>query len=88
MHNNQRTCRAEAANSKKITIFAPTNKFAVIMTDEEFETLWKRVKQRDKEKEAAWDALPEEEKKRRLAEMSDPFFERITDDITGGHDDD
>ncbi|MCH5243765.1 MAG: hypothetical protein J1F29_02595 [Lentimicrobiaceae bacterium] len=35
------------------------------MTEEEFEKAWERVKAHDAKMKAEWDALPEEEKKRR-----------------------
>ena len=58
-----------------------------MITDEEFEKIWADCKARDASLEAEWNALPEEEKKRRL-EMYDPdLIERMTDDITGGSDD-
>jgi len=57
------------------------------MTDQVFEELWAKLKEEDRKIEEAYNALPEEEKKR-LAELySDPFYERISDDPTGGHDD-
>ena len=56
------------------------------MTDKEFEEMWARIKARDKRMEEEWEALPEEEKKRRQEKYSDGCFERISDDITGDHD--
>lgn len=57
------------------------------MTDEEFERNWALAKARDERLEAEWDALPEKEKERRRKMYSDGFYERISDDPTGGHDD-
>ena len=57
------------------------------MTDEEFEKIWAQCKAHDAELDAQWDALPEEEKERRRKMYSDGFYERISDDPTGGHDD-
>lgn len=57
------------------------------MTDEELDRIWADCKAREERELAEWNALPEEEKKRRR-EMYDPaFLERISDDVTGGHDD-
>jgi len=57
------------------------------MTDEELDRIWSDCKAREERELAEWNALPEEEKKRRR-EMYDPaFLERISDDVTGGHDD-
>lgn len=56
------------------------------MTDKEFEEMWARIKARDKRIEEEWNALSEEEKKRRQEKYNDSFFERISDDITGNHD--
>lgn len=48
------------------------------MTDEEFEKLWSELKARDKEREAEWNALPDEEKERIFLEFtSNPANERI-----------
>ncbi len=57
------------------------------MTPEEFEQAWKRAKARDAKLEEEWNALSEEEKKRHIEKYGAAFIERITDDITGGHDD-
>lgn len=54
--------------------------------DEEFEKMWEEAKARDKRDEEAWNALPEEEKRRREKMYSDSFYERISDDVTGDHD--
>ena len=56
------------------------------MTEEEFEKLWERVKAHDERLEKAWEALPDAEKKRRMKEFDDGFYERISDDPTGDHD--
>lgn len=56
--------------------------------DKEFEEMWKRIKARDKRLEEEWNTLPEEEKRRREKMYSDSFYERISDDVTGDHDED
>lgn len=56
-------------------------------TDKEFEEMWRRSKEREAREEAVWNELPEEEKDRLCELYSDGFYERISDDPTGGHDD-
>lgn len=56
------------------------------MTDKEFEEMWRKAKERDAIDDAAWDALSEDEKKRRREMYKEGFFERISDDVTGDHD--
>ena len=57
------------------------------MTADEIDRIWADCKAREEREAAEFEALPEEEKKRRR-EMYDPaFIERISDDVTGGHDD-
>ena len=56
------------------------------MTDKEFEKLWDSVKARDQKMEEEWNALSDEEKKRRRELYDEGFFERISDDPTGDHD--
>ena len=58
------------------------------MTEEEFEKLWERVKANDQRLEEEWNALSAEEKARRSKEFEDGFYERISDDVLGLHDDD
>lgn len=63
------------------------NYVCIVMTQEELDKIWADCKAREEREEAEWEALPEEEKKR-SHEMYDPaFLERISDDVTGGHDD-
>ena len=70
-----------AANQRKVT------KYATFMTADEIDRIWADCKAREEREAAEFEALPEEEKKRRR-EMYDPaFIERISDDVTGGHDD-
>lgn len=56
------------------------------MTEAEFEKVWEQAKTRDKRLEEEWDALPTEEKERRRKMYDDGFFERVSDDPTGDHD--
>jgi len=53
----------------------------------EFERRWALMKERDRRWEEEYEALPEDEKRRLEEIFSDPFYERISDDPTGGHDD-
>lgn len=53
------------------------------MTEEEFEKIWDDLKARDARREAEFNALPEEEKKRLEKEFSDPFYERISENPFG-----
>ncbi len=46
----------------------------------EFEKVWELAKE--------WEALPPEEKERRRKMYDDGFYERISDDPTGAHDED
>lgn len=59
-----------------------------MINEEEFEKNWKLSKARDERLEAEWKALPPEEKERRRKMYDDGFYERISDDPTGDHDDD
>ena len=59
-----------------------------MISEEEFEKYWEMAKARDKRLEEEWNALPPEEKERRRKMYDDGFFERISDDPTGGHDED
>lgn len=56
------------------------------ITDKEFDEMWERIKARDRREEEEWKSLPPEEQKRRRAMFDDGFYERISDDPTGGHD--
>ena len=57
------------------------------ITDEEFEEMWRKAKEREARDIEEWNALPEEEKKRRMELLNSGFGQRVTEDITGGHDD-
>lgn len=57
------------------------------MTDEEFEKLWEEQKELDRQLKEKWDSLPPEKKAHLTKEFEDGFYERISDDPTGGHDD-
>lgn len=59
-----------------------------MVNEEEFEKVWEQAKARDKRLEEEWNALPPEEKERRHKMYDDGFFERISDDPTGDHDED
>ncbi len=53
------------------------------MTDEELNKEWELLKKLEAKRDAKWDALPQEEKKRRLKICEDPFYERIADNPLG-----
>lgn len=55
---------------------------------EDLDRVWEDMKACDKQREAEWDALPEAEKKRLEKELSDPFYERISENPLGDDDDD
>jgi len=57
------------------------------MTDKEFEEMWQKAKEREARDIEEWNALPEDEKKRRMELLNSSFGQRVTEDITGGHDD-
>lgn len=56
------------------------------MKDREFEHMWDRAKARDARQEEEWDSLTPEEKERRRSQFRDGFYERVSDDVTGDHD--
>ena len=56
------------------------------MTDEELDKEWALLKKLEAERDAKWDALPPEEKERRLKMYDDPFYERISDNPLGSGD--
>lgn len=56
------------------------------ITDEEFEEMWRKAKEREARDIEEWNALSEEEKKRRTELLSSGFGQRVTEDITGDHD--
>lgn len=51
--------------------------------DEIVEKMWDDLTEIDAERQARWEDLPEEEKKRLEELYSDPFYERISDDPLG-----
>ena len=57
------------------------------MTDQEFGEMWRKAKEREAKDIEEWNALPEEEKKRILELRESGFGQRVTEDITGDHDD-
>jgi len=57
-----------------------------MVNEVDFEKVWEQAKARDKRQEEEWNALPPEEKERRRKMYDDGFYERISDDLTGGHD--
>lgn len=57
------------------------------MTEEEFEKIWDDLKARDVRREAEFNALPEEEKKRLERELIDPSQDRFGEDPLGGDED-
>lgn len=56
------------------------------ITDEEFEEMWRKAKEREARDIEEWNALSEEEKKRRTELLNSGFGQRVTEDITGDHD--
>lgn len=58
------------------------------MTNEEFEKFWEEGKRMEAAREAKYNALPEEEKKRLEKEFSDPSLDRFIEDPLGGDDED
>lgn len=57
-----------------------------LLTDEEFEELWKQTKEADERRASEFDALPEAEKKRINELLDSPFGQRMqtavsTDDV-------
>ena len=57
------------------------------MTEEEFEKFWEECKKMDALRAEKYNALPEEEKKRREEMFKDPFFERISENPFGDDED-
>lgn len=53
---------------------------------EDLDRVWEDMKARDKQREAEFEALPEEEKKRLEKELSDPSLDRFIEDPLGGDD--
>ncbi len=53
------------------------------LTQEDYDEIWKLGKEMEERRKAEWEALTEEEKKRIEEELSDPFYERISDDPFG-----
>ncbi len=58
------------------------------MTDEELDKEWALLQKYQAERDAKYNALPEEEKKRIEEELSDPFYARISDNPFGNGDND
>lgn len=58
------------------------------MNDKEFEELWQECKESDKKREEKYNALSKAEKKHLSKKYSDAFYDRISDDPTGGSDKD
>jgi len=54
------------------------------MTDEEFEELWAKTKAADARQMAEWNALSEDEKKRRFEGYDLAFLERISENPFSG----
>lgn len=57
------------------------------MAKKEFEKIWDDLKARDARREAEFNALPEEEKKRLERELIDPSQDRFGEDPLGGDED-
>lgn len=65
---------------KYMAIFGAKYKHFMIMTDEEYEELWKRINARNERARAEWEALPEETKERYRKEAEQcRFWEDLTD---------
>lgn len=56
------------------------------MTQEEIDKLWEEEQTLIAQREAQWNALPQEERERCLREYRDGFYERISDDPFGDDD--
>lgn len=57
------------------------------MAKKEFEKIWDDLKARDARREAEYNALPEEERKRLERELIDPSQDRFGEDPLGGDED-
>lgn len=57
------------------------------MTDKEFEKIWECLKARDARREAEFNALQEDERKRIERELIDPSQDRFGEDPLGYDDD-
>ena len=58
------------------------------ISPEDVDRIWDDLKARDARREAEFNALPEEERKRLEREFSDPSLDRFIEDPLGGDDDD
>ena len=58
------------------------------ISPEDVDRIWDDLKARDSRREAEFNALPEEERKRLEREFSDPSFGRFIEDPLGGDDED
>lgn len=58
------------------------------ISPEDVDRIWDDLKARDARREAEFNALPEEERKRLEREFSDPSFDRFIEDPLGGDDED
>ena len=56
------------------------------MDKEEFERIWRMLKERDKREEEEWNKLSPKEQEAIRKKYSDGFYERISDDPTGDRD--
>ena len=56
------------------------------ISPDDFDRIWADMKALDARREAEWDALPNEEKKRLQKEFSDPSLDRFIEDPLGGGD--
>lgn len=54
---------------------------------EDFDRIWADMKALDAQREAEWNALPEEERKRLEKDFSDPSVYRFIEDPLGGSED-
>lgn len=58
------------------------------ISPEDVDRIWEDLKARDARREAEFNALPEEERKRLEREFSDPSLGRFIEDPLGGDDED
>lgn len=58
------------------------------ISPEDVDRIWEDLKARDARREAEFNALPEEERKRLEREFSDPSLDRFVEDPLGGDNED
>lgn len=58
-----------------------------MVTQQDIDKMWDTAKAGEARRQAEWEALPEKEKKRRLRQYRDGFYERISEDPDRADDD-